>query len=166
MDGLGSRFSDWEERLKTKRFTKGRHNDARFVRWSIDDGRFTNQVMSVLKQHLEKTFQQADQAILVTHHPCFSGLSFPRLPVVRTLDSLLWDAYAGNRMLEQIVAEFDRKIPFAFCGHTHRARENRLGRTAGYNIGGDYHFKRLLVLEWPQRVVRSHVFGDARVPVG
>ena len=30
----------------------------------------------------------------------------------------------------------------------------------GYNIGGDYHFKRLLMLDWPTGDVEVHVFGS------
>ena len=30
----------------------------------------------------------------------------------------------------------------------------------GYNIGGDYHYKRLLLLDWPAGTVEEHVFGD------
>jgi hypothetical protein len=51
-------------------------------------------------------------------------------------------------------------ISYVFCGHTHRARENTLGPIRGFNIGGDYHFKRLLLLEWPAGRVQAHVFGD------
>ena len=28
---------DWAERLATKRFTRGMHNDANYVRWPLDD---------------------------------------------------------------------------------------------------------------------------------
>src|SRR5262249_28122175 len=41
LDGLRREVPDWEERLRSKRFSRGRHNDARFVRWPLDDGRFT-----------------------------------------------------------------------------------------------------------------------------
>ena len=35
---------DYERRLRHKLFTRGRHNDARFIRWPLDDVRFTRQV--------------------------------------------------------------------------------------------------------------------------
>jgi hypothetical protein len=53
----------------------------------------------------------------------------------------------------------DERIAFAFCGHTHQARENPLGAIQGYNIGGSYAFKRLLWLEWPERTIAAHEFG-------
>jgi hypothetical protein len=35
-----------------------------------------------------------------------------------------------------------------------------LGSIRGFNIGGDYNFKRLLLLDWPAGRVAAHVFGD------
>ena len=60
------------------------------------------------------------------------------------LDVLLWDAFSGNQALEKLLARHAERIAFAFCGHTHRAREGNLGPLRGYNLGGDYHFKRML----------------------
>ena len=34
---LPAALPDWEERLRTKTCLRGRHNDARFVRWPLDD---------------------------------------------------------------------------------------------------------------------------------
>jgi hypothetical protein len=96
----------------------------------------------------------------VTHHPSFYGLSFPRPGPPTTLDGLLWDAFTGNRALEEVLARHADRVAFAFCGHTHRAREGSLGSIRGYNGGGDYHFKRLLWLEWPAGKVTAHQFGD------
>jgi predicted phosphohydrolase len=149
---------DWETRLQTKRFSRGRHNDARFVRWPLTDVSFTARSVTALETHLQQALAEADQSIVVTHHPPFYGLSFPRQTV--TLDSLLWDAFGGNRALEAVLSRHADRVPFAFCGHTHRARENQLEGIRGYNIGSDYHFKRLLVLDWPARTIEAHQFGD------
>jgi 3',5'-cyclic AMP phosphodiesterase CpdA len=149
---------DWETRLQTKRFSRGRHNDARFVRWPLTDVSFTARSVAALEEHLRQALDAAGRAIVVTHHPPFYGLSFPRQEV--TLDTLLWDAFGGNRALEALLARHAGQVPFAFCGHTHRARENQLDGIRGYNIGGDYHFKRLLVLDWPAGTVEAHQFGD------
>ena len=97
---------------------------------------------------------------MVTHHPPFYGLSFPRPGEPATTDAWLWDAFSGNRALEELLRAHDDHVRFAFCGHTHRARENTLGRIRGYNVGGDYHFKRMLTLDWPDGTVEAHVFGD------
>src|SRR5207248_8751618 len=143
-DELRRRLPDWEDRVRFKAFSRGRHNDARYVRWPLDDVHFTQQVVANFQRHLQQALGQAERAVVVTHHPPFYGLSFPRLGPPTTTDGLLWDAFAGNRSLEAILEKNADRVGFAFCGHTHRARENSLGPIRGYNIGGDYHFKRLL----------------------
>lgn len=161
LDELRCRFAHEEERLRTKRFSRGRHNDARFVRWPLDDVRFTAEVVATLERHLNAALERAAQAIVVTHHPAFFGLNFPRpdgLP--RSLDGLLWDAFSGNCALETLLTKHAERIPFVFSGHTHRARENTLADIQGYNIGGDYHFKRLLMMDWPAGDVTAQIFGD------
>jgi predicted phosphohydrolase len=163
IDQLRTRIHDWEERLRRKMFTRARHNDGRFVRWPSDDQKFTTEVVTTLERHLEQALAQTEKALVIAHHPPFYGLTFPRLMPPVTVDGLLWDAFSGNRRLETILTQNADRIPFAFCGHTHRARENSLGNIRGYNIGGDYHFKRLLILEWPAGTVSAHVFGDPGV---
>lgn len=160
IDQLRTRIHDWEERLRTKTFSRGRHNDGRFVRWPLSDEQFTGQVVDNLEKHLQDVLAQTGKAIVVTHHPPYYGLTFPRLLPPITVDGLLWDAFSGNCRMERILAKNAERIRFAFCGHTHRARENSLDSIQGFNIGGDYHFKRLLVLDWPAGIMSAHVFGD------
>lgn len=159
LDELRSQVPDWEERLRVKRFSRGRHNDARFVRWSLDDVRFTAESVATLERQLQEALARAPAVIVVAHHPPLYGLNCPRREPV-TPDGLLWDALAGNRAMEELLARFADRIPFVFCGHTHRARENTLGGIRGYNIGGDYHFKRLLLLDWPEGQIEAHEFGE------
>lgn len=161
LDGLRQYYPAEEGRLRSKRFTRGRHNDAVFVRWPLDDVSFTALLRARLEMHLAEALAQAGQAIIVTHHPPFYGLSFPRSGPPVLLDSLLWDAFGGNVGVEQLLAAHAARIPFAFCGHTHRARANTLGPIRGHNVGGDYHFKRLLWLTWPGGEIEEHQFGAA-----
>src|SRR5262249_46291169 len=133
-------------------------NDGRFVRWPLDDVRFTAEVVSALDRHLTQGLGVCGRALVVTHHPPFYGLSFPR-PWPPSPDGLLWDAFTGNAALAEVLARHAPRILFAFCGHTHRARENHLDTIRGYNVGGDYHFKRLLLLDWPAGTVEAHTFG-------
>jgi predicted phosphohydrolase len=147
-------------RLQSKRFTRGRHNDANFVRWPLDDETFTAQVVGQLEQHLTAALEKVRRVIVVTHHPAFPAISFPRGDGPHFLDELLWDAFGGNRRLEEILQKHADRIAFTFCGHTHRAREGDLGPIHGYNIGGDYHFKRLLLLDWPTQQIEAHQFGN------
>ncbi len=160
LDRLKEEVPDWEVRLSTKSFTRGRHNDARFIRWPLGDGAFTAQVVKKLEEDLQHALEQVDRAVVVTHHPAFYGLGFPRPGPPSVPDGLLWDAFCGNTALEKILLGHADRIPLVFCGHTHRDRENSLGSIRGYNIGGDYHYKRLLLVDWPAGTVMAHDFGE------
>lgn len=151
---------DWEERLRRKAFTRGSHNDGRFVRWPLDDVRFTELAVSNFGRHLDDALRRTRQAIVLTHHPACYALNFPRDTPAQGWDSLLWDALCGNTALERILSENIERIPFVFSGHTHRAREETFGPTRLFNIGGDYHFKRLLVIDHPGGDVAVHTFGE------
>jgi 3',5'-cyclic AMP phosphodiesterase CpdA len=159
LDRLPQHMPDWEERLRTKTFGRGRHNDARYVRWPLDDVQFTTEAVAQLEQHLQTALQATAQAIVITHHPAFYDLSFPRSGPPGP-EGLLWDAFAGNAALEAILSRHAARVPFVFSGHIHRVRESRLGSCRGYNIGGDYSFKRLLLLSWADGTVDAHTFVE------
>ncbi len=159
LDALKRQVPDWEARLRLKIFSRGRHNDARFVRWPLDDVRFTAEVTAALERHLEEALARAAQAIVVTHHPFCRGVSFPRRDPPSD-DALLWEAFTGNAALEAVLSRHAARVPLAFCGHTHRARETTWQGIRGYNVGGDYHFKRLLLVDWPGGAVEAHTFGN------
>ena len=158
VDELRKTTPDWAERLRTKRFNRGKHNDANYIRWPYSDAGFTNEVVGQLTKHLDEGLARMDRAIVVTHHPTFRAINYPA-PEPLQFDDLLWRAFAGNTQMEDVLGERAERIAFAFCGHTHFAREGRLGGIRGFNIGGDYHFKRLLWLEWPAGRVESVQFG-------
>jgi 3',5'-cyclic AMP phosphodiesterase CpdA len=160
LDRLRTEVPNWQWHLDNKAFTRGRHNDGRFVRWPTDDVAFTRDVVRALEQQLDAALGQVSQAVVMTHHPAFYGISFPHVLPPVGLDPLLWDALSGNRALESVLRRHDGRIPFIFSGHTHRAAEARLGQARGLNIGGDYHFKRMLTIDWPAQVVETHIFGD------
>lgn len=159
MDRLRQEVPDWEERLRQKRFTRGRHNDGRFVRWPLDDVNFTARVVETCARHLTESLAQVSRGLVVTHHPPFYALGFPREGPPVAPDGLLWDAFCGNQAMEELLLRHAAHIPLVFCGHTHRARDNRLGPIQGHNIGGDYHAKRLLLVDWPAGGVESYHFN-------
>jgi predicted phosphohydrolase len=160
LDRLKTEVEAWEWHLRNKAFTRGRHNDGRFIRWPTDDIAFTRRVVDALSLQMEETLTQVSHVIVITHHPALKGLSFPRPMPAKELDALLWEALSGNTALEKLLERHTERIAWIFSGHTHRDVECRLGPALGVNIGGDYHFKRMLVLEWPDRAVQTHVFGD------
>jgi predicted phosphohydrolase len=154
---LARAFPDWQDRLRTKRFTRGRHNDARFVRWAYDDPGFTAAAVAAFERQLREAEAAAGRVIAVTHHPPFRGLNFPRNGPAGP-DALLWDAFAGNQALEDLLARHADRVAWAFCGHTHRARAGTLAGIRGVNVGGDYPFKRLLLLDWPAGTLTEREF--------
>ena len=131
------------------------------MRWPLDDVQFTARVVAKLEQDLRAALETAARAIVITHHPPFHDLSFARPDSPLPLDGLLWEAFCGNQAMEEVLTRNANRIPFAFCGHTHQAREGRLGPIRGYNVGGDYSTKRLLVLDWPKGTVTAHEFADS-----
>ena len=53
-----------------------------------------------------------------------------------------------RRALEDLLARYADRIPFAFCGHTHRAQDGIQAGIRGHNVGSDYPFiKPARVLE-------------------
>lgn len=158
---LQNEVPDWEWRLRHMAFTRGRHNDRRFVRWDLDDVRFTQQVVAVFERHLRAAVAAGYRVLVLTHHPAFYDLGFPRLGPPSVPDGLLWDAFAGNAGLEAVLRRHAEQVAWVFSGHTHRARDARLGASRGINIGGDYHFKRLIEVDWPNEAVAVFQFGDA-----
>ncbi len=155
---LLERFAGQEYRLQTKEFTYGRHMDGVYVRGHGGDEALTARLAAHLAQHLQEALGQSARALVVTHHPPFRAIAFPSTSHPQTLDEVLWAALGGNTRTEELLAQHAPRIPFAFCGHTHRAREGHLGSIHGYNIGGDYRFKRLLWLEWPSGRVEAQSF--------
>lgn len=153
-------FPGEEHRLLSKRFTRGQHNDANFVRWPLDDVSFTARIVAEFERQLQAALGRVSRVIVVTHHPAFHGLSFPRNGPPIHLDGFLWDAFSGNRAMEEVLRRHAERIAFAFSGHTHRQRSSEFHGIRGHNIGGDYHYKRLLWLDWPDGTIEEHQFGD------
>jgi predicted phosphohydrolase len=149
-----------EWRLAAKRFTRGQHNDANFVRWSFDDPAFTAHAAAALDQHLDTALAQASRAVVMTHHPPVRDLSFPEPEGPTDIDRLLWVALMGNRRVEELVERKAGRIPLTFCGHTHRSRETAVAGGRGFNVGGDYHFKRLHWFDSPDAPAVVHQFGN------
>jgi 3',5'-cyclic AMP phosphodiesterase CpdA len=161
VDELRQRFPEELHRLVSKRFPRGRHNDAAFVRWPLDDAGFTGRVTAALETHLKEALASIARAIVIVHHPPFQALSLSDPGPPRPLEWLLFQAFCGNSAMEDLLKRFADRIAFAFCGHTHRARESMLGPIRGYNVGGDYRKKRLLIVDWPAGGVTAHDFGAA-----
>src|SRR4030095_9657045 len=157
---LQQEVPDWEWRLQNMAFARGRHNDRRFVKWDIDDVTFTRQVVAAFERQLIQALEACEQALVLTHHPAIYGLGFPRPGPPSVPDGLLWDAFSGNTAMEEILRAHAKRVALIFSGHTHRARENELNGARAINIGGDYHFKRLIEFDWPGANLCAREFGN------
>lgn len=151
-------FPDEVHRLNSKKFVRGQHNDFNFIRWHHDDKSFTKKVVGDLSGHLRQASELGHKIIVVTHHPACRAISFPMPDSKPTIDSLLWEALGGNQLLEQELIKYRDSIVYLFSGHTHRERKEDWEGIPGYNIGGDYHYKRQLELSWPDRSVIAREF--------
>jgi predicted phosphohydrolase len=160
LERLKAEVPNWQWHLENKAFSRGRHNDGRFVRWPTNDVGFTRDVVATLERQLHAALEQVGRVLVLTHHPAFYGISFPHDARPTGLDPLLWDALSGNAALETLLQRHSERLAYIFSGHTHRAAEARLGAARGQNIGGDYHYKRMLILDWPSGTVQTHIFGD------
>ena len=148
---------DFDDRLRDMRFSRGRHNDARFVRWHHSHSSFTAWAVARLAHDIDKALHAVAQVVLVTHHPAFRGLNFPQTGPA-TLDRMLWLAFSGNQTIENLLQRYQDRIALIFSGHTHRARSEKFGPIEGYNVGGDYEWKRLLWVSWPEKTVQAIEF--------
>ncbi len=163
IEGLRKDYPEEEHRLQSKRFPRGRHNDFNYVKWPLNDVSFTALVVEKFARHLEQALREVSRVVVVTHHPPFYTLGWKPREEPVTLDRYLWDAFIGNQALEDLLLRHSERITFAFAGHTHRERQNNLGSIRGYNVGGDYHYKRLLQFTWPDAEIVVHQFGDPNV---
>src|SRR5208282_3113581 len=78
LERLKAEIPNWQWHLDNKAFTRGRHNDGRFVRWQTDDVAFTARLVATLEQQLTQAFEQVERVVVLTHHPAFHGIGFPR----------------------------------------------------------------------------------------
>lgn len=159
IDRLPEIFPDWQDRLREKRFTRGQHNDRNFVRWPHTDETFTRLVAERLDRHLTDALARASQALVVMHHPPLRSM-LPTLETELPPDSWLWRAFSGNATVEARIEADAARIPLVFCGHTHRQTDRTHMGMRTVNIGGDYHFKRLMRVTWPTLEIEATDFGE------
>lgn len=132
------------ELYRAKLFPNGQHNDGRFVRLAMSDAEFTGEVVSWFTAQLAELPATVEQVIAIQHHPPVRELFYPT-PLTNTYQRF-WLAYTGNRRMQDLVLS-EPRIRTVICGHTHAACEANVQGKRCLNIGGDYHFKRLLLLD-------------------
>ncbi len=159
LERLKNEIPNWQWHLENKAFTRGRHNDGRFVRWVMDDVSFTRNLVTAFEHHVSQ-LNDTTKLLVLTHHPAVREVSFPRESPPQGVDGLLWDALSGNRLLEDFLKTNADRLAVIFSGHTHRAVTRSFFGVPCHNVGGDYHFKCLTTWDWPSGHTEQHVFGD------
>ncbi len=153
---IAAKHPDCETMYRRKEFLNGWHNDGRFVRLGMSDSDFTKHVLAQLQTHLEEMNQHAKLLLAAVHHPPFPELFYPAKNQPSD-DDLIWPAYTSNRAIAELLPRYE-KLRYVFCGHTHAARAAIVGRIRAFNIGGNYDWKRLAVLDLPSEEVSFEVF--------
>lgn len=127
-----------------KLFPRGCHNDGRFVRLAMSDDAFTGRVVGRFRGQLESLPPAVERVVVIQHHPPVRELFYPS--ALTTAEQRFWLAYTGNRRMQDVVLS-DPRVTTILCGHTHAACEADVAGRRCLNIGGDYDWKRLLLLD-------------------
>jgi 3',5'-cyclic AMP phosphodiesterase CpdA len=141
---LAREIPNVEQMYREKRFPRGRHNDGRFVQlWQTDEA-FTGHVVERFRQQLESLPASVERVVVVQHHPPVRELFYPT--ALESPEQRVWLAYTGNRRMQDLVLS-DPRVTTILCGHTHAYCAAEVQGRRCRNIGGDYDFKRLLLLD-------------------
>lgn len=155
---LAEAFPDVERMYREKLFPRGRHNDGQYVHLGMSDEAFTTRVVERFRAHLEALPESVASILVIQHHPPVEALFYPT--ALTTAEQKFWRAYTGNRRMQDRVRS-DPRIRWVFCGHTHAACEAEAEGRLYVNVGGDYDFKRLVLLDTETGSLESWVFrGD------
>lgn len=147
-------FPDAERMYRAKLFPRGAHNDGRYVHLGMPDEAFTERLVEKFRSQLAR-LPETTRVIVIQHHPPVRELFYPT--ALTTPDQLFWLAYTGNRRMQEAVLA-DPRIFAVFCGHTHAACEAEVNGKLCVNVGGDYDFKRLVLLDTETMALESWVF--------
>lgn len=147
---------DARQMYREKRFPNGCHNDGRFVQLGMSDDAFTRRVVERFQSHLAELPREVSHVVAVQHHPPVRELFYPT-PLTNTYQKV-WLAYTGNRRMQDAVLS-DPRIQSVLCGHTHAACEAEVQGRQCINIGGDYDFKRLVLLDTDTGARQAWEFG-------
>ncbi|MFN3651252.1 MAG: metallophosphoesterase [Armatimonadota bacterium] len=142
---------------REKRFPRGVHNDGRFVSLEMDDPTFTGEVVEQFRRHLAALPPTVTRVTVIQHHPPVRELFWPG-PITH-VEGRFWLAFTGNRRMQDAVLD-DARIAAVVCGHTHAACTAEVAGRRCFNVGGDYDWKRLLLLDTGSGEEQAWEFRD------
>lgn len=137
-------FPDVPQMYARKLFPAGAHNDGRFVRLGMPDEEFTARVVSGFREQASQLPASVERVIVAQHHPPLRELFYPT--AATTAEQRFWLAYTGNRRMEAAVLGVPG-VGWVFCGHTHAALAADVEGRRCRNVGGDYGWKRLILID-------------------
>ena len=153
---LEQEIPDVRAMYQAKRFPHGQHNDGRYIHLGMSDAAFTRRVVDRFRDQLRGLPGNVERVTVIQHHPPVRALFYPT-PLV-TVDQRVWLAYTGNRRMQDLVLN-EPRVRHVICGHTHAACEADILGKRCLNIGGDYGWKRLLLLDTVTGEEQSWEFG-------
>lgn len=141
---------------RARMFPRGMHNDANFVRTGMTDDEFTGYLVARFQAQMASVPPAVQRVVCLQHHPPVRELFYPRAP--ESLMGRFWYAYTGNARMQAAVLS-DPRITTLICGHTHNHLTTEVDGRRCLNIGGDYDWKRLLLLDTETGVEQWWDFG-------
>jgi len=76
------------------------------------------------------------------------------------MNGLLWEAFSGNVALEEVLGPECGADTVRVQRPHASGTERRTGRHPCYNVAAIITSSGLLCIDWPERTVQEHVFGD------
>jgi predicted phosphohydrolase len=152
---LAGELPDVEAMYRAKLFPNGCHNDGRFVRLGMSDAAFTGLLVERFTAQLADLPPEVEEVVAIQHHPPVRELFYPS--ALTTVEQRVWLAYTGNRQMEAAVRA-DPRIRWVLCGHTHAACEATVAGKRCFNVGGDYDWKALVLLDTTAAVAERMEF--------
>jgi uncharacterized small protein (DUF1192 family) len=119
-----------------------RWNDAKFVKLGRSDVSFLDERIAALRASIARV--RASRIVAAVHHVPFRQLLPPRHS-----GSGAWDfarAYLGSDRLGEVFLE-DPRVSHVFCGHSHFAVREQIGRLQAINVGSGYRQKHVVTID-------------------
>jgi predicted phosphodiesterase len=112
-----------------------RWNDAKFIRLGRSDDQFVIELIQMLRAQLD-SLHAVPRVIAAVHHLPFREL----LPPPRNAQ---WDfakAFLGSPQIGELLLTYSN-VTELYCGHSHFARDAKIGHIHAVNIGSGYRAK-------------------------
>ncbi len=128
-------FEQQEDIAPQAREITARWNDGRFVKLGRGDAEFLEEILARLDARLQSLSDMREVIAAVHHVPLRELLPPPH--------SAQWDfakAFLGSDRIGDLLLRH-ANVRHIFCGHSHLARQAKIGEVTAVNIGSGYRWK-------------------------